>query len=75
MSTCKNTAPAIRPQGDTHPEGIQAALDVLLNRRSALAAMWAEAAKRHDATQLLEIGGRQAEVAGMIRALRAGGAG
>ena len=70
MSTHKNTAHAIRPQDDTRHEGLQAALDVLHSRRSALAALWAEAADRHDADQMAELGGRQAEIAGMIRAIR-----
>ena len=52
-------------------ESIQQCLDVLYSRRFALAALWAEAADRHDAHQLLEIGGRQAEVAVMIRCIRA----
>ena len=51
-------------------EGIQQCLDVLHSRRSALAALWAEAADRHDADQMAELGGRQAEIAGMIRAIR-----
>ena len=54
---------------DTH-EGIQQCLDVLHSRRSVLAALWTEAAKRNDAHQLLEIGGRQAELEGIIRMFR-----
>jgi hypothetical protein len=63
-SNFATTAP--RPQNDD----IQAALDLLHAREAALASLWADAAKRYDADQLLEIGGRQAEVAGMIRAIR-----
>jgi hypothetical protein len=57
---------APRPQND----GIQAALDLLIAREAALASLWTEAAERYDADQLLELGGRQSEVAGMIRAIR-----
>ena len=54
---------------DAH-EGIQAALDLLLAREAALAAIWDEAARDNDAYQLLEIGGRQAELEGIIRMFR-----
>ena len=63
-SNFATTAP--RPQN----AGIQAALDLLLAREAALAAIWSEAARDNDAFRLMELGGRQAEIQGMIFAIR-----
>ena len=73
MSTCKNTAPAIRPQDDTHHEGTQLALDVMFSRQSALNQRFNEAFARHDNRALFDLDVRLAEVGGIISALRAGG--
>lgn len=70
MSTHKNTAPAIRPQDDTRHEGVQAALDVLFDRQSALNQMFRAAADSRDGERLAELNHRLAEVSGLIRALR-----
>ena len=71
MPTAKFNAPAIRPQDDTRHEGLQAALDILFDRRRALDALFAEATAHRDTTRMQELDTRIGEVSGAISAIRA----
>ena len=66
MST--NSVPT-RPQSDTR-EGIQQALDLLHNRRSALDDMMADARRRGAIEQLVDLDVRHQEICGLLTAMR-----
>ena len=61
---------SIRPQFDTHHEGVQTCMDVLHDRRSALNAMFNDAAERHDNDTMYKLSIRLEELAGLMSAIR-----